>query len=85
MAGVFACNQYIDAQAPWALRKTDPERMHAVLTHDAQGDPPARGDDPAGDADLGGKIARQLGRMDASRTSASPRRPPSSRDWNCRR
>jgi methionyl-tRNA synthetase len=28
---VFACNQYIDAQAPWALRKTDPERMKAVL------------------------------------------------------
>jgi methionyl-tRNA synthetase len=31
MRGVFACNQYIDAQAPWALRKTDSERMHAVL------------------------------------------------------
>jgi len=31
MRGVFACNQYIDAQAPWALRKADPERMHAVL------------------------------------------------------
>jgi methionyl-tRNA synthetase len=31
MRGVFACNQYIDAQAPWALRKIDPERMHAVL------------------------------------------------------
>jgi methionyl-tRNA synthetase len=31
MSGVFACNQYIDAQAPWALRKTDPTRMHAVL------------------------------------------------------
>jgi methionyl-tRNA synthetase len=31
MTGVFACNQYIDAQAPWRLRKTDPERMHAVL------------------------------------------------------
>jgi len=31
MTGVFACNQYIDTQAPWALRKTDPERMHAVL------------------------------------------------------
>jgi methionyl-tRNA synthetase len=31
MAGVFACNQYIDVQAPWALRKTDSERMHAVL------------------------------------------------------
>ena len=30
-AAVFACNQYIDAQAPWALRKTDPERMTAVL------------------------------------------------------
>jgi methionyl-tRNA synthetase len=28
---VFACNQYIDAQAPWTLRKTDPERMLAVL------------------------------------------------------
>ncbi|PCD03032.1 methionine--tRNA ligase [Sphingomonas spermidinifaciens] len=31
MRGVFACNQYIDVQAPWSLRKTDPERMHAVL------------------------------------------------------
>ena len=31
MRGVFACNQYVDAAAPWALRKTDPERMHAVL------------------------------------------------------
>jgi methionyl-tRNA synthetase len=31
MRGVFACNQYIDAQAPWALRKSDPDRMHAVL------------------------------------------------------
>ena len=25
MRAVFACNQYIDAQAPWALRKTDPD------------------------------------------------------------
>ena len=31
MRGVFACNQYIDVQAPWTLRKTDPDRMHAVL------------------------------------------------------
>jgi len=31
MRGVYACNQYIDAQAPWGLRKSDPERMHAVL------------------------------------------------------
>lgn len=31
MAGVFACNQYVDEQAPWTLRKTDPERMKAVL------------------------------------------------------
>lgn len=31
MRAVFACNQYIDAQAPWALRKTDPVRMSAVL------------------------------------------------------
>ena len=31
LRGVFACNAYIDAQAPWALRKTDPDRMHAVL------------------------------------------------------
>jgi methionyl-tRNA synthetase len=31
MGAVFACNAYVDAQAPWALRKTDPERMAAVL------------------------------------------------------
>ena len=31
LQAVFACNQYIDAQAPWALRKSDPERMNAVL------------------------------------------------------
>lgn len=28
---VFACNAYIDDQAPWALKKTDPERMETVL------------------------------------------------------
>ncbi len=31
MQAVFACNAYIDAQAPWALRKTDPARMESVL------------------------------------------------------
>jgi len=31
MGAVFACNAYIDAAAPWALRKTDPERMATVL------------------------------------------------------
>ena len=31
LRGVYACNQYIDAEAPWALRKSDPDRMHAVL------------------------------------------------------
>lgn len=31
LRAVFACNQYIDEQAPWALKKTDPERMKAVL------------------------------------------------------
>ncbi|ANY20656.1 Methionine--tRNA ligase [Tsuneonella dongtanensis] len=31
MRAVFACNAYVDDQAPWALRKTDPERMTAVL------------------------------------------------------
>ncbi|MFT4026281.1 MAG: methionine--tRNA ligase [Novosphingobium sp.] len=31
MQAVFACNQYVDEQAPWALRKTDPERMERVL------------------------------------------------------
>jgi methionyl-tRNA synthetase len=31
MQAVFACNAYIDEQAPWALRKTDPERMETVL------------------------------------------------------
>ncbi len=28
---VFACNAYIDEQAPWKLRKTDAERMETVL------------------------------------------------------
>jgi methionyl-tRNA synthetase len=31
MQAVFACNAYIDVQAPWALKKTDPERMETVL------------------------------------------------------
>ena len=31
MNAVFACNAYIDAMAPWTLKKTDPERMAAVL------------------------------------------------------
>jgi methionyl-tRNA synthetase len=31
LKAVFACNQYIDSQAPWSLRKQDPERMNAVL------------------------------------------------------
>lgn len=28
---VFACNAYVDTQAPWALKKTDTERMETVL------------------------------------------------------
>jgi methionyl-tRNA synthetase len=28
---VFAANAYIDTQAPWALKKTDPARMSTVL------------------------------------------------------
>ncbi len=31
MRAVYACNQYVDEQAPWALKKTDPSRMKAVL------------------------------------------------------
>jgi len=31
MKQVFNCNQYVDTQAPWSLKKTDPERMKAVL------------------------------------------------------
>ena len=31
MAAVFACNAYVDAMAPWALRKSDPARMAQVL------------------------------------------------------
>jgi len=30
-AVVAAANRYVDAQAPWALRKSDPERMRTVL------------------------------------------------------
>jgi methionyl-tRNA synthetase len=32
LRAVFACNQYVDEQAPWALKKTDPDRMAIVLT-----------------------------------------------------
>ena len=31
MTAVFACNAFVDATAPWALKKTDPERMAQVL------------------------------------------------------
>jgi methionyl-tRNA synthetase len=31
MQAVFACNAYIDQQAPWSLRKTDLARMETVL------------------------------------------------------
>jgi methionyl-tRNA synthetase len=31
MNAVFACNAYVDTTAPWALRKTDPDRMAEVL------------------------------------------------------
>ncbi len=31
MRSVNACNQYVDDQAPWGLKKTDPERMKSVL------------------------------------------------------
>ncbi len=31
MGAVFACNAYVDAMAPWALKKSDPDRMAAVL------------------------------------------------------
>ncbi|RIV80947.1 methionine--tRNA ligase [Aurantiacibacter xanthus] len=31
MGAVFACNAYIDAEAPWALKKTDFARMETVL------------------------------------------------------
>jgi len=31
MGAVFACNAYVDTMAPWGLKKTDPERMAAVL------------------------------------------------------
>ncbi|AUX69957.1 methionine--tRNA ligase [Porphyrobacter sp. HT-58-2] len=31
MRAVYACNQYVDEQAPWGLKKSDPQRMKAVL------------------------------------------------------
>jgi methionyl-tRNA synthetase len=31
MQAVFACNAYVDAQAPWGLKKTDTDRMETVL------------------------------------------------------
>ena len=32
MQAVWACNRYVDEQAPWTLRKTDPARMKVVLS-----------------------------------------------------
>jgi methionyl-tRNA synthetase len=32
LRAVYACNQYVDEQAPWALKKSDPQRMKVVLT-----------------------------------------------------
>jgi methionyl-tRNA synthetase len=29
--GVYICNQTMDTHAPWALRKTDPDRMNTIL------------------------------------------------------
>jgi methionyl-tRNA synthetase len=31
LRAVYACNQYVDEQAPWALKKTDPAQMKVVL------------------------------------------------------
>ncbi|MGE0178800.1 MAG: methionine--tRNA ligase, partial [Sphingomonas sp.] len=31
LQAVFRCNQYIDLEAPWTLKKTDPDRMRVVL------------------------------------------------------
>jgi methionyl-tRNA synthetase len=31
MEGVSSCNRYVDDEAPWALRKSDPARMNSVL------------------------------------------------------
>ena len=31
ISAVYACNAYVDTQAPWALKKTDTERMETVL------------------------------------------------------
>ncbi len=31
MRAVYACNQYVDEQAPWTLKKNDPARMTVVL------------------------------------------------------
>ena len=31
MAAVFASNAYVDEQAPWALKNSDPKRMAEVL------------------------------------------------------
>ena len=39
---VGAANRYVDAQAPWALRKTDPARMATVLVRADGNHPPAR-------------------------------------------
>ncbi len=44
---VGAANRYVDEQAPWALRKTDPARMGTVLYVRGRDRPPHRDPDPA--------------------------------------
>ena len=59
MQAVFACNAYIDAQAPWALRKTDPERMAAVLGTLVVGGSRSDSRDRAGHPGAADKAARR--------------------------
>ena len=71
MAAVFACNAYVDAAAPWALRKTDPERMGAGARHPGRGDPQARRGGGAGDPDVGRQADRRRSTPGCRRRSAS--------------
>jgi methionyl-tRNA synthetase len=82
MGAVFACNAYVDAAAPWALRKTDPGRMAEVLgTLVVAIRKLAEAVVPVIPASAG----RLIGTIDDGLQGGLTRLFQSSRDWRCRR
>jgi methionyl-tRNA synthetase len=68
---IGSANRYVDAQAPWALRRTDPDRMATVLYVLAEVIRRLALVTQAFMPDASGKILDQLGVPDEARSLAS--------------